>query len=90
MSQSYQRFFRREDATGSPRYQRSKEMPVAVYVGLLVHNLTGSEKLIETLFRLGLSISYDRVQEIREVLAEQICNIFANENVLWAYSLPKK
>ena len=55
---------RRKGATGNPRHQRSRETPVAVYVGLLVHELTGSQTHIDELFRLGLSVSYDRVQDI--------------------------
>ena len=80
---------RRKGATGNPRHQRSRETPVPVYVGLLVHDLTGSQTLIDDLFRLGLSVSYDRVQEIRRSLAEQICKTFLDAQVVWAYSLPK-
>ena len=80
---------RRKNASGNPRHQRSRETPIAVYVGLLVHDLTGSQTLIDDLFRLGLSISYDRVQEIRKSLAEQICEAFLDAQVVWAYSLPK-
>ena len=80
---------RRKGATGNPRHQRSRETPVAVYVGLLVHDLTGSQTHIDELFRLGLSVSYDRVQDIRRSLAEQICKTFLDTEVVWAYSLPK-
>ena len=75
--------------TDNPRHQRSQEMPIVVYVGLLVHNLTGSAALVDALFRLGLSVSYDRVQQIRKSLADQVCQEFDREGVVWAYSLPK-
>ena len=64
---------RRKGMDGNPRHQRTMETPVAVYVGLLVHDLTASQMLIDDLFRLALSVSYDRVHEIRRSLAEQIC-----------------
>ena len=64
---------RGKDASGNPLQQRSRETPATVYVGLLVHDLTGSQTLFDSLFWLGLSISYDCVQEIRKSLAEQIC-----------------
>ena len=80
---------RRTVNTDNPRHHRSRETPVAVYVGLMVHNATGSEALVDALFRLGLSISYDRVQEIRKILGDQICQEFLDCGVVWAYSLPK-
>lgn len=64
---------RGKDASGNPLQQRSRETPATVYLGLLVHDLTGSQTLFDSLFWLGLSISYDCVQEIRKSLAEQIC-----------------
>ena len=80
---------RRKVNTDNPRHQRSRETPTIVYVGLLVHNLTGSSLLVDALFRLGLTISYDRVQQIRKSVGDQICEEFRKDGVVWAYSLPK-
>ena len=55
-----------------------------------MHDSTGLEALIDALFQLDLSISSDRVQEIMKSLAEEICKLFIDAGVVWAYSLPKK
>ena len=80
---------RRTNSTHNPRHQKSRERPVAVYIGLMVHNATGSSDLVDALFNLGVSISYDRVQEIRKRLGDQICQEFHDKSVVWGYSLPK-
>ena len=36
-----------------------------------------------------MSVSYDRIQQIRKSLADQVCQEFDREGVVWAYSLPK-
>ena len=43
----------RKDSEGNPRQQRCSETPIAIYVGLLVHNSTGSTDLVHALFQLG-------------------------------------
>ena len=80
---------RRKDSKGNSRQQRCRETPIAIYAGLLVHNATGSADLVDALFQLGLSISYDRVQEIRKKFGDQICEEFLKGGVVWGYSLPK-
>ena len=80
---------RRKVNTDNLRHQRTRETPIAVYVVLLVHNLTGSSDLVDALFRLGLSISNDRVHQIRKSFGDQICEEFQKDGVVWAYSLPK-
>lgn len=51
------------DATAT-RQDPHREPPVPVYLGLLVHAVTRKKTLIDKLYRLGLSISYDRVMQI--------------------------
>ena len=57
---------------------------------MLLHDSIGLEALIDALFQLDLSISYDRIQEIRKSLAEEICKLFMDAGEVWDYSLPKK
>ena len=47
--------------------------PIAIYVGLLAHNATGPSDVVHTPFQVDLSISYDRVQEIRKKIGNHIC-----------------
>ena len=45
-------------------HARDKEPPLPIYVGLLSHVQTRKRTLIDKLYNLGLSISYDRVLSI--------------------------
>ena len=80
---------RRKDIEGNPGQQRHRETPTATYVGLFVHNATGSADLVYSLFQPGLSISNDRVQEIRMKFGNQICEEFLKSSAVLGYSLPK-
>lgn len=51
------------DATAT-RHDPHREPPVPVYLELLVHAVTRKKTLVDKLYRLGLSISYDRVMQI--------------------------
>ena len=53
-------------------HQNTRETPLPIYVGLVVHARTRKRDLIETLFYLGLSISYDRVMEISTTIGNHI------------------
>ena len=55
----------------------------------MVHIATGSSDLVDALFNLGVSISYNRVQEIRKRLGDQICEEFHDKSVVWGYYLLK-
>ena len=61
-----------KNVSGNQQNQLSREAPTAVYLGLLLHDLTASKALIDALSWLGLSILYNRVQEIRKSLSTQI------------------
>ena len=74
---------RRKESPSNPRQQRSRDTPIPIYVGLMVHNATGSADLVDALVQLGLSISYDRVQEVRKRLGNQICESFLRCGVVF-------
>ena len=46
------------------RHDPNREPPPPVYLGLLVHTETRKKLLVDKLYRLALSISYDRVMQI--------------------------
>ncbi|XP_078355447.1 uncharacterized protein LOC144640099 [Oculina patagonica] len=43
------------------RHFEQREMPLPLFLGALVHSRTRSKDLVDTLYRLGLSVSYERV-----------------------------
>jgi hypothetical protein len=58
------------------RHQANQETPLAVYLGLMVHNCTRKRSVVDKLNSLGLSISYDRVQEIESSLTNAKCKSY--------------
>ena len=54
------------------RHILSSEPPLPLYVGLNVHTVTRSEKLIK-LHHLGLSVSYNRILQLENQLATAVC-----------------
>ncbi|KAG0723662.1 hypothetical protein GWK47_042257 [Chionoecetes opilio] len=54
-------------------HNKDRETPLPIYVGLTVHARTRKRDLIEMLFDLGLSISYDRVMAIFTSMGNRVC-----------------
>ena len=69
------------DATAT-RHDLNREPPLPVYLGLLVHAETRKKTLVDKLYRLGLSISYDRVMQISADLGNSVCTQFEEEGVV--------
>ena len=63
-----------------------REMPIAVYLGLLLHSQTCQKNLIDKLYSLGLSISYERVLE---KTGNKICERFELEKTVCPPTLRK-
>ncbi len=55
------------------RHSATREPPLPLYLGLNIHSLVRSKKLIEQLHALGISISYDRVIQIEKDAAYSLC-----------------
>lgn len=54
------------------RHSAQREPPLPIYLGLNIHASLRNKTLINKLYRLGLSISYDRVIEIEDLVAKSI------------------
>ena len=48
----------------------------------MIHAKTRKRELIDTLFNIGLSVSYDRVLDVSTDLANKACSRFEEENVV--------
>eukprot|EP00733_Pompholyxophrys_punicea_P000332 Pompholyxophrys_punicea_v1_NODE_82_length_3700_cov_3.100110.p1 type:complete len:179 gc:universal NODE_82_length_3700_cov_3.100110:2864-2328(-) len=62
------------------RHSIAREPPLPV--GIKVYTLFRSQQLIQFLYNLGLSVSYDRVQEIVDSVAEGVAALAQKENVV--------
>ena len=71
------------------RHDISREPPVPVYIGLSTHAETRNKSLIEKLYTLGISISYDRVRGIEDILGYNVCEQFRQENIVCLRDLRK-
>ena len=55
------------------KHTLEREPPLPIYIGMNVHTLTRSKKLIHQLYQMGLSISYDRIRETEDWIATSAC-----------------
>ena len=60
-----------------------------MYLGLSAHAKTRSRKLVDNLYDLGLSVSYDRVMSISTNLGNGVCRRFEEEQVVCPTNLRK-
>lgn len=71
------------------RHSKIRETPLPIYLGLLVHAETRKKTLVDKLYRLGLSVSYDRVMQISADLGNSVCAQFEEEGVVCPSKLKK-
>ena len=72
-----------------PRHSLQREPPLPEYLGLNMHQVTRSKKLIQQLYQIGICISYDRVLELEEWIATAVCEQFEKEGVVAPTCLQK-
>ena len=60
-----------------------------MYLGLSAHAKTRSRELVDNLYDLGLSVSYDRVMSISTNLGNGVCRRFEEEKVVCPTNLRK-
>ena len=65
--------------TGQTRHTKSHEQPLPLYVAFSIHGSTRSKTLINKMYHLGLSVSYQRILELEESLATSISEIFEKD-----------
>ena len=64
---------RNVDSPSSERHSRSRETPLPLYLSLKIHAVTRSRMLVDTLFNLGLCVSYDRLLQLTSDIANGVC-----------------
>ena len=62
---------------------------MAIYLGLLVHAQARRKELIDKLRKLGLSVSYDRVLSISAAMANSVCMMYEEQNIVCPPKLKK-
>lgn len=60
-----------------------------MYLGIFLHNKTRKRELVDALYELGLSVSYDRVLEISTEVGTKICKYYDRLNTVCPPQLKK-
>ncbi|KAL7373673.1 hypothetical protein ABVT39_012268 [Epinephelus coioides] len=60
-------------SSGTVRHSRDWETPFPLYMALKVHAVTCKRGLINTLFSLGICVSYDRLLQVSADIANGVC-----------------
>lgn len=71
----------------SVHHNKARETPLPVYVGLTIHARTRKRDLIDTMFNLGLSVSYDRVLEMSTAMGTSVCEQYHRDNAVCPLNL---
>ena len=72
------------------RHKKSQETPLMIYTGLKVFFVTRSRKLIDCLFQIGLSMSYDRVLELTNIMYQNLNKAYETHGCFFPRILKKK
>ena len=64
------------------RHSRSQETPLPLFLSFKIHAVTRSRCLVDTLFNLGLCVSYDRLLRLTSDIANGVCQRFRVEYVV--------
>ena len=68
--------------TENNRYFQDRKTPLPLFIELNIHTQTRSKKLLNSLHRLGISISYNCVIELENSLAGTMCARLEEEGVV--------
>ena len=69
----YNSLVRQSKTATITRHSQDRETPLPMYLGIMVHTKNRKKALVDTLFNLGLCISYDRVLDVSTELGNKVC-----------------
>lgn len=73
---------RRRKTAAATYHSTEREPPLPIYLGMVIHAETRKRDLVDKLYGLGLSISYDRVMNISTAMGNSVCEMFQNDGVV--------
>lgn len=72
----------KKSKTGQTRHSNAREPPLPLYIGITVHAMTRSKSLITKLYQLGMSVSYQRIVELEDMIAGSVSERFIDEGIV--------
>ena len=73
---------KKRQSSGPVRHSKVNEPPLPVKIGLLIHASTRKKSLVNKFAKDGLSISYNRVEEIQNNITKYLCTKYNKENIV--------
>lgn len=64
------------------RHPRTQEIALPVYLGMMIHSATRNKKIVEKCCRIGLSVSYDRVLQLTNKIANSVCAMYRQNDMV--------
>ncbi|KAF5283005.1 hypothetical protein FQA39_LY04876 [Lamprigera yunnana] len=72
-------------------YQRkNREAPFPLYLGLKLHSNDRKKENIQTLHALGISVSYDRIMEVKKQFTQAVCKRWQQDGVIVPTNIKRK
>ena len=84
---SMKRVRHNQNRANKMRNNKSRESPLGIYLGLLIHAKTRKRELIEKFHDLGISISYQRVMDLSTEMGNKVLNHYEEQNLVCLPSL---
>ena len=72
----------RDQKVVNVRHRYSEITALPVYTGLLLHSCTRKKSIIDKVSAFGLSISYNRVDEIQSAITDQVCREYQTKGLV--------
>ena len=73
---------RQDTNTTEMHRAKSRESPLGIYLGMLVHAYTRKKRLVDKLYELGISISYKRVMELSTMIGNRVLRQYDSERLV--------
>ena len=70
------------DTIHHTHYVRNREFPLPIYAALKIHSATREKSLIDTFYKLGMCISYDRLLSISTDIANSVIDRYDRDGVV--------
>lgn len=71
----------------SSYFSKTKESPISIYVGMMIHAKTRKKGIIDRLYNLGISIPYNRVLELSTSLGNTVLSQYEQDGIVCPRSL---
>ena len=73
---------RRTSKPETTRHLRKYETSFPLYTGLMLHSRTRKKGLVSALAEYGMSVSYNRVQDVELSVTKQLCRVYQTKGVV--------